>query len=403
MSAKKFKKIITSAPHKPAKSPAISIIVPVYKVEKYLRQCVDSILAQTFKDLEIILVDDGSPDRCPQICDEYAAQDRRVKVIHQPNGGLGKAYNTGLAAAQGEYIGLIESDDWIEPTMYEKLYQQAVCAQADLVKCDFWKYNSFNSPADEPYYQNLRIELSEMAPEGTTLTIDKCPLLLIRHPSIWAALYHRSFIKPLKFMETPGASFQDFSFGMEALCRAQRLRIIHDRLLHYRIEPHQASSGSHTGKALLAIGHQISHAYEKTSCLPVFSAVADTFYFHSLCIACDYFYKIKPHLRREFLQIIHRACSSLLNMPESVLHLLTPRQKALALAFAHGDTETAMSLLYDTKEIRIFSFPIYRRQKNPYERRIYLFSMLVYRRMNIPFCTQYYFLGLPLWKKRQKN
>ena len=90
-------------------------------------------------------------------------------------------------------------------------------------------------------------------------------------------------------------------------------------------------------------------------------------------------------------------------MPESVLHLLTPRQKALALAFAHGDTETAMSLLYDTKEIRIFSFPIYRRQKNPYERRIYLFSLLVYRRMNIPFCTQYYFFGLPLWKKRQKN
>ena len=101
--------------------PLISVIVPVYKVELYLRQCVDSLLAQTYSNLEIILVDDGSPDGCPAICDEYARKDSRVRVIHKPNGGLSDARNVGLDAARGEYIGFIDSDDWVMPDMYEYL------------------------------------------------------------------------------------------------------------------------------------------------------------------------------------------------------------------------------------------------------------------------------------------
>ena len=93
--------------------PDISVVVPIYGVEKYLKQCVDSILNQTFKNMEVILVDDGSRDRCPQMVDEYAAQDARVVAIHQPNGGYGKAVNAGIARARGKYIGIIESDDWI--------------------------------------------------------------------------------------------------------------------------------------------------------------------------------------------------------------------------------------------------------------------------------------------------
>lgn len=99
--------------------PDISVVVPIYGVEKYLKQCVDSILNQTFKNMEVILVDDGSRDRCPQMVDEYAAQDARVVAIHQPNGGYGKAVNAGIARARGKYIGIIESDDWIAPDMYE--------------------------------------------------------------------------------------------------------------------------------------------------------------------------------------------------------------------------------------------------------------------------------------------
>lgn len=103
------------------KKPLISIIIPIYKVEKYLDQCVASIVNQTYKNLEIILVDDGSPDKCPQKCDEWALRDNRIKVIHKENGGLSSARNAGIKSASGDYIGFIDSDDWADESMYEKL------------------------------------------------------------------------------------------------------------------------------------------------------------------------------------------------------------------------------------------------------------------------------------------
>ena len=119
--------------------PLISVIVPVYKVELYLRQCVDSLLAQTYSNLEIILVDDGSPDGCPAICDEYARKDSRVRVIHKPNGGLSDARNVGLDAARGEYIGFIDSDDWVMPDMYEYLYKGMKEHNADISVCEYFE------------------------------------------------------------------------------------------------------------------------------------------------------------------------------------------------------------------------------------------------------------------------
>lgn len=98
--------------------PTISIIVPVYNVEAYLCRCIDSILAQTFTDFELILVDDGSPDNCSSICDEYAKKDSRIVVVHKENGGLSDARNTGLDIAKGEYIGFVDSDDFIHPQTY---------------------------------------------------------------------------------------------------------------------------------------------------------------------------------------------------------------------------------------------------------------------------------------------
>ena len=115
--------------------PTISIIVPIYKVEPYLRRCVDSILDQTFSDFELILVDDGSPDNCGSICEEYAAKDERVKVIHKPNGGLSSARNAGLNMAQGDYIGFVDSDDYIESNMFEQLFRVAVQSDAQIVQC----------------------------------------------------------------------------------------------------------------------------------------------------------------------------------------------------------------------------------------------------------------------------
>lgn len=102
--------------------PLLSVIIPVYKVEKYLRQCVDSVINQTYKNLEIILVDDGSPDNCGKICDEYAEKDKRVKVIHQLNKGLSGARNTGTEQASGEYIAFVDSDDWLDVHMLSLIH-----------------------------------------------------------------------------------------------------------------------------------------------------------------------------------------------------------------------------------------------------------------------------------------
>ncbi len=119
--------------------PLISIIVPVYKVEKYLAKCVDSIIVQTYENIEIILVDDGSPDKCPEICDKYAENDSRIKVLHKKNGGLSDARNEGIKIAKGEYIGFVDSDDYIHPQMYEKLYDAISDCDADVSICSCYR------------------------------------------------------------------------------------------------------------------------------------------------------------------------------------------------------------------------------------------------------------------------
>lgn len=121
------------------KEDLISIIVPVYKVENYLSKCLDSMICQTYKNIEIILVDDGSPDNSGKICDDYAKKDSRIKVIHKENGGLSDARNAGLKIATGKYIGFVDSDDYISVEMYEKLYNQAKKEDADIACCNYYR------------------------------------------------------------------------------------------------------------------------------------------------------------------------------------------------------------------------------------------------------------------------
>lgn len=122
-------------------NPKISVIVPVYKAEKYLHRCVDSILAQTFIDFEVLLIDDGSPDRSGEICDEYAVKDPRVRVFHKENGGVSSARQSGIDNAQGEYTIHADPDDWVEPNMLEELYAKAKEDDADMVICDYYVNN----------------------------------------------------------------------------------------------------------------------------------------------------------------------------------------------------------------------------------------------------------------------
>ncbi len=133
--------------------PKISIIVPVYNVENYLKKCLDSIVNQTFKDIEIILINDGSTDNSLNICKEYAKKDHRIRLINKPNGGLSSARNVGIDLSTGEYLGFVDSDDWIALNMYEKLYNLCKIFNADISQCKYIRNNEqkLNTP--------LRIEI----------------------------------------------------------------------------------------------------------------------------------------------------------------------------------------------------------------------------------------------------
>ena len=120
-------------------NPKVSVVIPVYKVEAYLHRCVDSVLVQTMRDLEIILVDDGSPDGCPAICDDYAQKDSRIRVIHKPNGGLASARNAGMKLATGKWLFFLDSDDWLDPDGLENLYAVGESHQVDFVRYRYFR------------------------------------------------------------------------------------------------------------------------------------------------------------------------------------------------------------------------------------------------------------------------
>ena len=163
--------------------PLISIIVPVYRVEAYLGKCIDSILAQTLRDLELILVDDGSPDRCGALCDDYAAKDSRIRVLHTTNQGVAMARNAGLELATGRFIGFVDSDDWIEPDMYDVLWCQIEHDASDIAVCSMWY--GFAGKQVAPHRSGLvqvmdGYRFAEMISEDVVITNHLCNKLFRR-------------------------------------------------------------------------------------------------------------------------------------------------------------------------------------------------------------------------------
>jgi len=233
----------------------VSIVVPVYKVERYLRQCLDSILAQTFGDIEVIVVDDGSPDGCPAIIDEYAAKDSRVVAVHQPNGGYGKAVNAGIAKAQGKYIGIVESDDYIEPDMYERLVETAERTGADLTRCTF---SIFDGTRD-----SLWSEVEELnRRDGDVINPHEELDYFLYHSAPWCYLYRRGLFDEIKLSESKGASYQDVTLVGEALLMSKSVAIVGRPLLHYRMENGQGSSCTGGGRNLMAIVDRCEELWE---------------------------------------------------------------------------------------------------------------------------------------------
>lgn len=171
----------------------VSIIIPIYNVEKYLSACLDSIIGQTYKELEIILVNDGSTDNCPQVCEEYTAKDKRIKVIHKENGGLSDARNAGFEIATGEFISFVDSDDLISPDFCEKLINALLSNDADIAECGFLK---FENPEDIKQFKNSESQKSEVMDTETAL---RCLMEISEAAVVWNKIYRKEVIDNLRF------------------------------------------------------------------------------------------------------------------------------------------------------------------------------------------------------------
>lgn len=240
------------------KSPKISVIMPTYKVEKYFKECIESVINQTLCDIEIIPVDDGSPDNCGNIMDEYAKIDSRIKPIHKKSGGYGTAVNAGISAATGEYIAIVETDDVIAKDMYEKLYNHAKKFNLDVCKCNFYEYNSkLTDTSKLKIWKHTHQDITEY-PEDRAFKLLEYPKLIIVHPSIWAGIYKKDFLYKNNIFvnSSSGASYQDFPFIVDVLARAERIGVIHEGLYYWRKEPEQDSSTLRSNDKLLIMPDQ---------------------------------------------------------------------------------------------------------------------------------------------------
>jgi len=212
--------------------PLISIIVPVYKVEAYLDKCVSSIVGQTYQNLEILLVDDGSPDKCPAICDAWAQKDSRIKVIHKPNGGGAQARNFGLEQATGAYVGFVDSDDFILPGMFESLYQILQQTGSDISECGY-----ISTETDDPAVETV---------ESDIVCYDTQQALLenindrVCRQLVWNKLYARSTVADVRFVE--GKFIDDEFFTYRAIGNAKKIAVTQQVFYCYR---QQAGSAMH--------------------------------------------------------------------------------------------------------------------------------------------------------------
>lgn len=221
-------------------NPKVSVVIPIYNVERYLRQCLDSVVNQTLKDIEIICVDDGSPDNCGAIIDEYAQKDNRIVAIHKENGGYGSAINYGFAIAKGEYIGIVESDDWIAPNMYELLYNKAIQTGSEIVKGAFW--NVEDSINDKKKISKFVIKLYN---RHETFTLEEDPEIISYFASIWSAIYKRDWLQQhnIKMVEDI-RPYEDLPFLAEAYSNADKITLIPDPVYFYRKDAANSSNNT---------------------------------------------------------------------------------------------------------------------------------------------------------------
>lgn len=238
--------------------PKVSIIVPVYRVEQYLKACLDSALCQTYSDFELILVDDGSPDRCPDICDEYATQDSRIRVIHKKNSGVSDARNAGLDAATGEYIYFLDSDDFMEPDLLETVVEKMDTGM-DLVIFKYQSVYEDGSTKDVQFCQQGMMELPNESARKRFITQTLLTYQVGWEP--WNRMFRRDKIEAygLRFVDRKKTIAEDLYFSLCYCAHVSKLFVLDACLYNYR-QWRGSFMGENRGKRNLDGYNQLSKA-----------------------------------------------------------------------------------------------------------------------------------------------
>lgn len=226
---------------------AISVLVPIYNTENYLRQALDSLLGQTFQDFEVLCINDGSTDGSRAIIQEYLDKDSRFKVIDKENSGYGASMNRGIREARGEYIAVLEPDDFFEPNALELLHGMASANDADVAKANYWFYWSQGQ-------KNQLIEACKAPEFGKPFNPRDYQEVFFTIPSIWSAIYRRAMLleNRVSFLETAGASYQDMGFQFKVWCAASKVVMSNEAILHYR-QDNESSSVNDSKKAMCVV------------------------------------------------------------------------------------------------------------------------------------------------------
>ena len=233
-------------------------------------QCIDSILGQTLKDIEVILVDEGDIDECRAIIDMYEfgpKKDARIRTLHEKNGGYGASCNKGFDMAQGEYISIIESDDFIEPTMYEEMYSYAKNLDADVVKTPYYNYkDGTKTTAASKEICCYADEMTQSCPKNKTFSVLDYPLLMGVHASLWSGIYKTSYMKEknIRFVEAKGGAYVDVGFRIDTLINTNKVAWLDKPFYNYRLTSEGSTTNNYNLNAMLQRWQEVHEKFENT-------------------------------------------------------------------------------------------------------------------------------------------
>lgn len=326
----------------------VSIIVPVYNMEQYLEECIQSIRQQTLRDIEIICVDDGSTDNSANLLEEYGKLDKRIKVLHKRNTGYGDSVNVGAAGAEGEYIGIVEPDDYVALDMYEILYYTAKKENLEVVKGNFAEFWGIGK--ERKFIEKKVIEDKECY-EGV-LDSEKISRLYQGYIINPAGIYSKEFLTGYEIFHntTPGASYQDVGFWYQVLAQAERIKLV-DKTLYFYRQDNNSSSIHNRGK-IFCICDEYDFLFQFMR-----KKVKDKFWDCYLsCMMASYqtaYYRIAVQYRREFIERAHEDFCKLRDGGWIDTSLLRSEEIARLHAILDCPEECCIRALKETEEIHM--------------------------------------------------